>query len=1817
MKIRKFIYIALVLLMIVSFALQNRNNVTAAPASPVDESKVPHYFGPYPNWANSPFTLPDVTVEVAGDGIGATAAAKVGANGAITGITVTDPGSGYTTASVNITGAGTGAAATATVITSGIVTGITVDTPGSGYTSPTVTLSGGGALGGILSRVGNKMVERSYATSESQQAFVIIPQALPTGYLQSFVALNQASVGKSQTTSAGNSFHAYVLRPTGASDEYQIAFDSGLLTMPALSDPLVSKVVTFPMPNIPVQAGDLIAFYGQGVPVDNGASADISRDALTSAPVEGEIITLGSKGVPSLNNAQTASFAANVIDVSGSVNLVDATATAYGSVDQITLDTPGSGYTMPTVDFDMPDAPDGVQATAHAEFDLNTGAITAIVIDNPGSGYMTAPGVVIRDGTLFDPINNGGSGATASATLLISSITVDTFGSGYTAAPAVVINDPTGTGASATATVNVGGVTSVSLDAAGSGYLTPGGIQKFTDLLPTLCTPPACPSNGKYIPLGVPEVKNYNGVDADEYVIGLVQYRTSFSSSMPPTLVRGYVQLETPANAGISQHFPLTNELMDGTQVPVMKSDGSQWFAVTPPQWLGPTLAATKDRPVRIVFYNLLPTGSDGDLFMPTDSTMMGSGMGPMGMMDPMDQGSVMDEVRNPLCSEYPKSDMCFKDNRATLHLHGGITPWISDGTPHQWITPAGEMTDWPEGVSVANVPDMNVCTAADDGCMTFYYTNQQSARLMFYHDHAWGITRLNVYAGEAAGYLISDATEQNLITKGLIPSDQVPLIVQDRTFVPDATQLAAQDPTWDVARWGSYGSFWYHHVYMPAQNPGDPGGMSAYGRWMYGPWFWPPAANTIHGPIANPYYNMDPKGPDGIIGTTDDWTTPLTVPCNIDDPATWQYQTDPFCEPEQIPGTPNVSVGMEQFNDTPIVNGVAYPTITLEPKAYRMRILNAANDRFFNFQWYVGDPTTASTSLNSQGEVIGATEVALNAAELAAAQTDPNVFPTPDTAISLPGPDWIQIGTEGGFLPAPSVVDGQQVTTWITDPTRFDVGNVDKHSLLLAPAERADVIVDFSQFAGQTLILYNDAPAAFPARVASYDYYTGSPDLSPVGAPTILPGYGPNTRTVMQVKIAANPPAPAFNLNALTSAFKHKANGTGVFESGQHPIIVGQAAYNSAYGTSFAASSNCNAPGSPTQRCDGYVRVNDTSVFGFNTLKAQTTKMTMPLQPKAIHDEMNASTFDEFGRMTANLGLEAQPPVPGAQNVVLYPYVNPSTELIDATGLPVAGVKITPIATATDGTQIWRITHNGVDTHPIHFHLFDVQLINRVTWDNIIIPPDPTELGWKDTVRMAPLEDTIVALRPVIPQVPWELPNSIRELNPMMPLGSTAMFNSTDANGNPTAPVVNQLVNFGWEYVYHCHILSHEEMDMMRPVSVALPPNKCDGLSFDVNSKTLSWNDNSINETSFLIQKSVDGGLTWTDVATVLSPLDQPNVHETRSYVDDTYDPASASQYRVVAQNTIGYGGAFMSLTAKSTSDILIVAAPPLAPSNLTATLQFGPLVNLSWTDNSNNETSFVVERSQDGGAFSQIASLPADTTAFQDTTLPVVPAGATFTYRVAAANASGLSPYSNTASVIVPALPADPTGLNLTALAGPQVRLVWRDNATNETGFLIERSTDGVNFSVLATAPARGGTGTTNYNDATVLAGLTYYYRVAAVNSVVKSGYSNVASITVPSVPAAPSNVTASAVRVGNAERITVTWTDNSNNETRFEIQRATDANFTQNVVTVNVAANVTTYTSGNLARQAYYIRIRAVNGLGPSAWVNATPFPLPIAN
>ncbi len=184
-----------------------------------------------------------------------------------------------------------------------------------------------------------------------------------------------------------------------------------------------------------------------------------------------------------------------------------------------------------------------------------------------------------------------------------------------------------------------------------------------------------------------------------------------------------------------------------------------------------------------------------------------------------------------------------------------------------------------------------------------------------------------------------------------------------------------------------------------------------------------------------------------------------------------------------------------------------------------------------------------------------------------------------------------------------------------------------------------------------------------------------------------------------------------------------------------------------------------------------------------------------MDFRPKAMHDETGA-TFDDYGRMSAKLGLELPRPTAFTQNFVMQGYADPPTELVKLSN------PLTPIGDpAADGTQIWKITHNGVDTHPIHFHLFNVQLINRVGWDGAIRLPDATELGWKDTLRISPLEDTIVALRPIAPdpaRLPWKLPNSIRPLNPTVPIGSTLGFSGRDPLGNDVT-VFNDYANFGW----------------------------------------------------------------------------------------------------------------------------------------------------------------------------------------------------------------------------------------------------------------------------------------------------------------------------------------------------------------------------------------------------------------------------------
>ena len=1405
------------------------------------------------------------------------------------------------------------------------------------------------------------------------------------------------------------------------------------------------------------------------------------------------------------------------------------------------------------------------------------------------------------------------------------------------------------------------------LPAVDSAGAVTGGIRKFVDGLPGLCGVSAPNDLGQCIPLAVADTTTFAGTGgnpaADYYEIALVEYTEQLHSDLPATRLRGYVQVETSAiPSGKSAHVALFYP--DGV-TQIKDAGGNLVYGVAKPSYLGPTILATRNRPVRVKFTNYLPTtDKGGNLFIPTDTTYMGAGMGPGGSIKRIDltnaggagytasptvvfsappQGGTLPvATANVISGMVVSFDITnggsgytsaptvtltgggyttrataatvldglpgemYTQNRATLHLHGGNTPWISDGTPHQWTTPQGEATSYSKGDSVAYVPDMwfvngslvascaqqttcAVAGATNDpgpGSLSFYWTNQQSGRLMFYHDHAYGTTRLNVYAGEAAGYLLTDPAQEDLLAAAGVPgtvgstpattdlAHVYPLVIQDKTFVPDTAQLLSEDPTWvNNTTWGqTKGSLWFPHVYTPNQNPNDPmTGANAFGRWDYGPWFWPPQNGSTF---------VSPPAP---CATNPAWT---------------------------CPGIPNPSGTPEGFMDTPVINGTAYPTLTVDPTKYRFQMLMAGNDRTFNLGWYQADPLAvaitnggsgytsaptvtftggggsgaAATAVISVGTILqsgigwtnvgagyttvpnvtiggdgaGATATALldgnghlgsitvtnggngyttayltidppacvingttcvqatatatvtpsgiviallvtspgtgytsnptisisggggtGATAIASVNTEvkmvdaaphsaasalkpcsaanptgtsgamlvtalfdasgnplngtglpancyPSAWPTDGRDGGVPdpttaGPPFIQIGTEGGLLPhavvIPSTPNGYEYNR-----RSITVLNIFTHGLLLGPAERADVVVDFSGFAGKTLILYNDAPAPVPAFDPRVDYYTGDPDqTSTGGAPTTLPGYGPNTRTLMQVKVKGTTPTAAINMTALqakmpvafaatqekpiipepdfpagfgqggpnyvkiqdnyvqgwlttgnpiggltitnggtgyqinptvtiTGGGGNGAKATAAITGGVGSISVVNVGsrYNTAptvtisappaggtqalatatltasrtvasikvtaagSGYTTAPTVTLSAPGGGGTTATARAILNgvvtsltltnpgtgftSTPTITINKAPGDTTGTgaaakaeSMHMEPKAIQELF---TLD-YGRMNATLGSELSFTNFFVQTTIPYGYVDPPTELFK------------------DGdTEIWKITHNGVDTHFIHFHLFTVQVLNRVGWDGAVKPPDPNEVAWKDTVRMNPLEDIIVALHPMKQNLPWAIPNSIHKLDVTRPIGAAEPneFANVDPANQP-APVINALINFGYEYVVHCHILGHEENDMMRAMLMAVKPEAPSNLTTTALPRAggvrLTWKDNALTETGFTVQHSVDK-IGWvTDTSNLPA---SPKTGGTVTYTDTNLQRRTPYFFRVMANNVIGY---------------------------------------------------------------------------------------------------------------------------------------------------------------------------------------------------------------------------------------------------------------------------------------------------------------------
>jgi hypothetical protein len=333
----------------------------------------------------------------------------------------------------------------------------------------------------------------------------------------------------------------------------------------------------------------------------------------------------------------------------------------------------------------------------------------------------------------------------------------------------------------------------------------------------------------------------------------------------------------------------------------------------------------------------------------------------------------------------------------------------------------------------------------------------------------------------------------------------------------------------------------------------------------------------------------------------------------------------------------------------------------------------------------------------------------------------------------------------------------------------------------------------------------------------------------------------------------------------------------------------------------------------------------------------------------------------------------------------------------------------------------------------------------------------------------------------------------------------------------------------------------------------------------------------------------------------------DSGTVSWTGTLAAGSYEVVVASHgiSRGASATNYGFDVGTYSITGSLVASTTVVAAP----TNLAATATSSSQINLTWTDNATNETSYSVERSSDGTTWSQITTLGANSTSYSDTGLA---GGTKYYYRVRAFNGTIASAYSNEVSATTATIAlAAPSNLAANALSGTQIQLSWTDNTTSATGYSVERSTDGTTWSQITTL---GGT-STSYTDSSLASGTKYYYRVRAFSGTTYSVYSNQASATttvtlVTNPPAAPSNLTATPL---SGTQIRLTWTDNSTNETGFYIERAvTNRRGSLGSYTriATVGANVTSYSDGTVVSgKSYSYRIRAYNSAGTSAYSNMT--------
>lgn len=242
-----------------------------------------------------------------------------------------------------------------------------------------------------------------------------------------------------------------------------------------------------------------------------------------------------------------------------------------------------------------------------------------------------------------------------------------------------------------------------------------------------------------------------------------------------------------------------------------------------------------------------------------------------------------------------------------------------------------------------------------------------------------------------------------------------------------------------------------------------------------------------------------------------------------------------------------------------------------------------------------------------------------------------------------------------------------------------------------------------------------------------------------------------------------------------------------------------------------------------------------------------------------------------------------------------------------------------------------------------------------------------------------------------------------------------------------------------------------------------------------------------------------------------------------------------------------------------------VVAATPPLPPSGLTASNVGATSLTLNWADNASNEAGYEVFRN---GV--KVASLGANVVSWTDSGLT---ASTSYNYEVVAINLSG-SAGSDALTVSTVALPVAPTIGTATPTGTRTIALTWTDNASDETGYRIERATAATGPFAAVTATAAGAT---TANDSIGLStNATYYYRVVTLRGADSSPPSAAVRITTPSAPASPGQPTGTPV---SGTQVNLSWADRSSNETAFQVFRRVGTG-AYVAVSALLPANTTTY-------------------------------------